>query len=423
MRDVIALILGGGRGTRLFPLTRMRSKPAVPLAGSYRLVDVTVSNCINSRIDRIYVLTQYNSASLNQHISRTYRFDVFSGGFVEIFAAEQTPSSIDWFQGTADAVRKVLPHVATHGPRDVLILSGDHLYRMDYVDFLARHRFLGSDITIAVKPVPASRAHELGVLRADGKGRITEFREKPHGKLLTGMRTNTRILGLSVAEAKRRPYLGSMGVYLFKFEVLREVLEHEQRLIDFAKEIIPHALPTLDVHAYLFDGYWEDIGTIRTFYDAHMDLLEPLPPYNLFDEHHPLYTHSRSLPGPKVNRGTIERSIIGSGAIIENAVIRRSIVGVRTRVGAGTRIADSVVMGSDVYELPWEAEGKLPLGIGENCRIRRAIIDKNARIGNGVVLENRRRLEEYDDPAERFYIRSGIIVVPKGASIESGTEV
>ncbi len=214
-----------------------------------------------------------------------------------------------------------------------------------------------------------------------------------------------------------------MGVYLFKFEVLREVLEHEQRLIDFAKEIIPHALPTLDVHAYLFDGYWEDIGTIRTFYDAHMDLLEPLPPYNLFDEHHPLYTHSRSLPGPKVNRGTIERSIIGSGAIIENAVIRRSIVGVRTRVGAGTRITDSVVMGSDVYELPWEAEGKLPLGIGENCRIRRAIIDKNARIGNGVVLENRRRLEEYDDPAERFYIRSGIIVVPKGASIESGTEV
>ncbi len=423
MRDVIALILGGGRGTRLFPLTRMRSKPAVPLAGSYRLVDVTISNCINSRIDRIYVLTQYNSASLNRHISRTYRFDIFSGGFVEIFAAEQTPSSVDWFQGTADAVRKVLPHVAEHSPKDVLILSGDHLYRMDYVDFLARHRFLGSDITIAVKPVTASRAHEFGVLKADSKGRIVEFREKPSGKLLSDMRTNTRLLGLSAAEAKRRPYLGSMGIYLFKFEVLKEVLERDQRLIDIAKEIIPDALSRMNVHAYLFDGYWEDIGTIRSFYEAHMALLDPLPAFNLFDEHHPLYTHCRSLPGPKLNRANVKSSIVGSGAIIEDAVIEHSIVGVRTSIGAGTRIEDSIVMGSDCYELPCEAEGKIPLGIGEKCRIRRTIIDKNVRIGNGVVLENKRRVDSYDDPAERFYIRSGIIVVPKGASIESGTEV
>jgi glucose-1-phosphate adenylyltransferase len=235
MRDCIALILGGGRGTRLFPLTKTRSKPAVPLAGNYRLVDVTVSNCINSKINCIYVLTQFNSASLNQHISKTYRFDTFSSGFVEVFAAEQTPSSLDWFQGTADAVRKVLPHVANYSPKDVLILSGDHLYRMDYVDFIARHRMMGADITISVKPVPASHASEFGILRADGRGRIIEFREKPKGKLLTDMRTNTKTLGLSAAEARRRPYLGSMGVYLFKFEALKDVLDRDPRMIDFAK--------------------------------------------------------------------------------------------------------------------------------------------------------------------------------------------
>ena len=423
MLDVIALILGGGRGTRLFPLTKTRSKPAVPLAGNYRLVDVTVSNCINSEIDRIYVLTQFNSASLNQHISKTYRFDTFSSGFVEVFAAEQTPSSVDWFQGTADAVRKVLPHAANHDPADILILSGDHLYRMDYVDFLGRHRMLGADITMAVKPVPANRAPELGILKADGKGRITEFREKPKGKLLADMRTNTRTLGLSAAEAKRRPYLGSMGVYCFKFDVLREALERDPRLIDFAKEIIPDELARLKVHSYVFDGYWEDIGTIRTFYEAHMDLLAPLPPFNLFDERHPLYTHYRYLPGAKVNEGKIERSILNSGAIVDHATVRRSIIGVRARIGAGSVIEDSIVMGADFYELPWEREGRQLLGIGEKCVIRKTIVDKNARIGNRVHLVNRKNLASYDDPRERYYIRSGIIVVPKGAAIEDGTEV
>jgi glucose-1-phosphate adenylyltransferase len=423
MRDVVALILGGGRGTRLFPLTKTRSKPAVPLAGNYRLVDVTVSNCINSKIDRIYVLTQFNSASLNQHISKTYRFDTFSSGFVEVFAAEQTPSSLDWFQGTADAVRKVLPHVANYNPADVIILSGDHLYRMDYVDFLARHRMLKSEITIAVKPVPHTRAGELGILHADGRGRIVEFREKPKGKLLADMRSNTRTLGLSPAESKRRPYVGSMGVYLFKFETLKEVLERDPRMIDIAKEIIPDALARLKVHAYLFDGYWEDIGTIPNFYRAHMDLVAPLPPFNLFDERHPLYTHYRFLPGPKINEGRIDQSILNSGCIVERATITRSIVGVRERVGAGTTIADSIVMGADYYELPWEEKDRVPIGIGRRCVIRRAIIDKNARIGNRVVLVNRKGLETFDDPAERYYIRSGIIVVPKGATIEDGTEV
>ncbi|MGD1048367.1 MAG: glucose-1-phosphate adenylyltransferase [Candidatus Krumholzibacteriaceae bacterium] len=423
MRDVIALILGGGRGTRLFPLTKTRSKPAVPLAGNYRLIDVTVSNCINSKIDRIYVLTQFNSASLNQHISKTYRFDTFSSGFVEVFAAEQTSSSLDWFQGTADAVRKVLPYVANFEPKDVIILSGDHLYRMDYVDYIARHRMLGSDITIAVKPVPPKRASEFGVLRADGRGRIIEFREKPKGKLLTGMRSNVKTLGLPAAEGKRRPYLGSMGVYLFKFPVLKDVLERDPRMIDFAKEIIPDSLTRLNVHGYLFDDYWEDIGTISSFYRAHMHLLAPLPPFNLFDERHPLYTHYRFLPGPKVNEGRVVQSILNSGCIVERATITRSIVGVRERVGAGTVIEDSIVMGADFYELPWEQGDRLPLGIGRRCVIRKAIIDKNARIGNRVSLVNKKGLENYDDPEERFYIRSGIIVVPKGAAIADGTEV
>lgn len=423
MREVVALILGGGRGTRLFPLTKTRSKPAVPLAGNYRLIDVTVSNCINSKIDRIYVLTQFNSASLNQHITRTYRFDTFSSGFVEVFAAEQTLASLDWFQGTADAVRKVLPYVANHDPKEVLILSGDHLYRMDYVDVIARHRMLGADITVSGIPVPANRAPEFAILRADGKGRIIEFREKPKGKQLADMRTNTKTLGLSATEAKRRPFLGSMGVYLFKFDVLKEVLERDPRKIDFAKEIIPDSLSRLKVHAYLFDGYWEDIGTIRSFHKAHMDLVTPLPPFNLFDEWHPLYTHYRFLPGPKVNRGNIDQAILNSGCIIDRSTIRRSIIGVRTRVEAGSLIEDSIVMGADYYELPWERGEQLALGIGKKCVIRKAIIDKNARIGNRVILENKKGLVTYDDPGERYYIRSGIIVIPKGAVLEDGTEV
>ena len=395
----------------------------MPLAGNYRLIDVTVSNCINSKIDRIYVLTQFNSASLNQHITRTYRFDTFSSGFVEVFAAEQTPASIDWFQGTADAVRKVLPYVANHDPKEVLILSGDHLYRMDYVDVIARHRMLGADITVSGIPVPANRAPEFAILRADSKGRITEFREKPKGKLLADMRTNTKTLGLSAGEAKRRPFLGSMGVYLFNFDVLKEVLERDPRMIDFAKEIIPDSLSRLKVHAYLFDGYWEDIGTIRSFHKAHMDLVTPLPPFNLFDERHPLYTHYRFLPGPKVNRGNIDQAILNSGCIIDRSTIRRSIIGVRTRVEAGSLIEDSIVMGADYYELPWERGERLALGIGQKCVIRKAIIDKNARIGNRVILENKKGLVTYDDPGERYYIRSGIIVIPKGAVLEDGTEV
>ena len=424
MKEITAVILGGGRGTRLFPLTRHRSKPAVPLAGNYRLIDVTVSNSINSQIDRIYVLTQFNSASLNQHISRTYRFDAFSDGFVEILAAEQTHTSHDWFQGTADAVRKVLLHLGTYPGGDVLILSGDHLYRMDYGAFVEHHRKTGADMTIAVKPVSSSRAHEFGILKADHGGCITEFREKPRGSALREMRTDTRALGLSAAEARRRPYLGSMGIYLFRYEVLRDMLHREAGAIDFAKEIIPGALDRCGVHAYLFDGYWEDIGTIGSFYRAHMDLVARQPKFNLFDAGFPLYTHPRFLPGSKVNRGDIAQSILNDGCIIDRASIKRSIIGLRSRIGAGTEIEGSLLMGADYYG-PGDRGGRPlpPVGIGPNCRIRRAIIDKNVFIGRNVVLENRRRLRTYDDPDGRFYIRNGIIVVAMGAVIEDGTEI
>jgi glucose-1-phosphate adenylyltransferase len=424
MSDVTAVVLGGGRGTRLFPLTKTRSKPAVPLAGKYRLIDVTVSNCINSEIDRIYVLTQFNSASLNQHISRTYRFDSFSNGFVEILAAEQTPLSPDWFQGTADAVRQALPHIGNYPCRDVLILSGDHLYRMDFRYFIARHRESGADISIAVKPVASSSAHSLGILRADDRGRITEFREKPRGRKLTEMKTDTRRLGLSATDARRRPYLGSMGIYLFRSDVLRETLENNRGTIDFARELIPDVLKPLAVHAYLYDGYWEDIGTIGAFYRAHRDLVAALPGFNLFDAKFPIYTHARFLPGIKVNKSEIEHAILNDGGIIDRSVIRRSIIGVRARIGAGTVVEDSLVMGADYFDTV-EICGKVPppVGIGRGCRIRRAIIDKNVSIGRKVFLENKKRIKSYDDPEERFYIRDGIIVVAKGAVLEDGLEV
>ena len=420
--DIIAVILGGGRGTRLFPLTRSRSKPAVPLAGNYRLIDIPVSNCINSRIHRIYVLTQYNSASLNQHVTSTYRFGVFSRGFVEILAAEQTTASSSWFQGTADAVRRVIPHLYSRPSRDILILSGDHLYRMDYRLFAEHHRRSDADITIAVHPVAPRRASAFGLLHAEADGRITTFREKPRGRALTEMRTDTRALGLSATEARRRPYLGSMGIYLFRSELLRELLGRNPDAVDFAREIIPQMLSSLNVQAYVFSGYWEDIGTIRAFYDAHMNLLEPVPALNLFDAEFPIFTRPRFLPGSKIDGSAFERSILSAGCIVENAEVRRSIVGLRSRIGAGAVVRDSLVFGADFYELERGArEANVPLGIGPKSRLRRAIVDKNARIGTEVVLENARRLRTYDDPEERLYVRDGIIVVPKNAVIPDGT--
>ena len=419
MDDITAVVLGGGRGTRLYPLTKNRSKPAVPLAGNYRLIDVPVSNCINSDINRIYVLTQFNSASLNQHINETYRFDTFSRGFVEVLAAEQTLSSSDWFQGTADAVRQVMPHLTDYRSRDVLILSGDHLYRMDYGEFARHHRETGADITIAVYPVPRAKAPDLGILHADEKGRITKFMEKPRGSELSSMKTDTRSLGLSATEARRRPYLGSMGIYIFKVEALKKCLGSNPSSIDFAREIIPDALRSMKVCAYVFDGYWEDIGTIRSFYDAHMELLAPVPKMNLFDADFPIYTHPRFLSGSKIRKAEIERSMINAGCIIDKATIKHSIIGLRSRIGAGAVIEDSFVFGADFYEFDRSRrkKGAVPIGIGPRAVIRRAVIDKNVRIGRNVILENSRKLRKYDDPEERFFVRDGIIVVPKNAVI------
>ncbi|MCK4538671.1 MAG: glucose-1-phosphate adenylyltransferase [Candidatus Krumholzibacteria bacterium] len=423
MEEITAIILGGGRGTRLFPLTRSRSKPAVPLAGNYRLIDVPVSNCINSEIERIYVLTQFNSASLNQHISRTYRFDTFSSGFVEILAAEQTLVSTGWFQGTADAVRRAIPHLSGGPSRDVLILSGDHLYRMDYREFARAHRERDADISIAVSPVNASRAPAFGILRADDGGWITEFREKPRGANLLKMKTDTRGLGLSAAEARRRPYLGSMGIYLFKLDVLKKVLQDNPDIIDFAKQLIPQALDAGKVGAYLYNGYWEDIGTIKSFYDAHMDLISIEPKFNLFDASFPLYTHPRFLPGSKVNRGDVSRSVLNAGCIIDRAVIKKSIIGLRSVIGAGATIENSLVMGADAYDPPGAASKNKPrMGIGPGTFIRRAIIDTNVRIGRKVVLRNIKKYRNHDDPDGRIYVRDGIIVIPKGTVIKDGTK-
>jgi glucose-1-phosphate adenylyltransferase len=425
---ILAVILGGGAGTRLSPLTLMRSKPAVPLGGKYRLVDIPVSNCINSDITRIYVLTQYNSASLNRHISQTYRFSHFSDGFVEILAAEQTPQNPSWFQGTADAVRQVLPHIRDWGIDTLLILSGDHLYRMDYRKFIARHFEKQADVTISVVPFPREQAEDFGLLKADASGRILEFSEKPKGEALEAMRVDTTAFGLSQEEAARKPFLASMGIYVFNYQWLERLLARDTTWMDFGKQVIPAAIESGNVQAYLFDGYWEDIGTIGSFHAANLDLTSTLPKFNLFDTEAPIYTHARYLPPSKVNRCQISQSIVSEGCILTRAVINRSIIGVRTRIDFGATIDDTYVMGADFYqsieEMASDVRSGVPrIGIGEGTVIRNAIIDKNARIGAGVRLVNERGVREEVAPDESYFIQEGIILVPKNGVIKDGTVV
>ena len=419
MNDTVAVILGGGRGTRLFPLTKERAKPAVPLAGKYRLIDVPISNCINSELRQIYVLTMYQSASLNAHVARTFRFDNFSQGFVTILAAEQTAMGGTWFQGTADAVRQASVHINTQPARYVLILSGDHLYRMDYREFKASHQNSKAEISIAVQPVSRQEAPELGILKTDASGRIVRFVEKPATDLLLAeMRSDTTALGLSKEEAQARPYLASMGIYFFDQPVLNEVLKHDLKQTDFGKHVIPQMIGTRRVQAFGFRGYWADIGTIDAFYAANMDLVSAAPKFDLFDEALPLYTHARPLSGAKINRAMIENSVICDGVIADQCMIRGSIVGIRSRVGKGASIEDAIIMGADHYQHETQKEPRF--GIGEGARIVRAIVDKEASIGAGVQLVNQRKLAEYDDPHERFYVRDGIIVVPKRAVLPNG---
>jgi glucose-1-phosphate adenylyltransferase len=427
-RNLLAVILGGGAGKRLFPLTRDRSKPAVPLGGKYRLVDVPISNCINSDVIRMFVLTQYNSASLNKHIATTYRFSNFADGFVEILAAEQTPESGQWFQGTADAVRQVLPHIRDWRIDTLLILSGDHLYRMDYRKFLARHYETNADITISVIPIVPDSASEFGLLKTDSAGRVIEFREKPKGDALEAMRVDTTALGLSADEAKARPYLASMGIYVFKYDRLEEVLAADNSRLDFGKEVIPGSIHKYNVQAFPFDGYWEDIGTIGAFYKANLDMTTAIPPFNLFDAEAPMFTRARYLPPSKINQCEIRESIISEGCIINGAKIINSLIGLRSRLGAGTQLEASYMMGADYYQTLEDmqadlAAGRPWIGVGEGTIVRRAIIDKNARIGANVRLLNEAGVEEADGPNGSYYIRDRIIIVPKNGLIPDGTVV
>ncbi|MCY7345916.1 MAG: glucose-1-phosphate adenylyltransferase [Pyrinomonadaceae bacterium] len=426
--NVVAVILGGGAGSRLFPLTKDRAKPAVPLGGKYRLIDVPISNCINSSVMQIFVLTQYNSASLNRHISRTYRFSSFSTGFVEVLAAEQRTDSPDWFQGTADAVRQTLPHIRDWRTNTVLILSGDHLYRMDYRQFLKRHFETNADVTISVIPANPHDAQSFGLLKTSDDGRIIEFKEKPKGDALEAMQVDTTQFGLTGEESAARPYLASMGIYIFNYDRLVELLNEDPTYFDFGGEIIPAAIEKLNVQAHLFNSYWEDIGTMRAFYQANLDLASPLPKFDFFNDADPIYTRSRYLPPSKIHVCDIDNSMISEGCILNGVYARNSIIGLRSRIDEGVRIENSIVMGADFFESFEDLQrntgsSKPHVGIGQNSIVNRAIIDKNARIGANVRLVNQHNVETFDDETGCYFIREGIIIVPKNAIIPDGTVI
>jgi glucose-1-phosphate adenylyltransferase len=415
MRDVLAVILGGGRGTRLHPLTKLRAKPAVPIGGRYRLIDVPISNCLNSGIEKIYVLTQFLSASLHRHIYQTYKFDLFSGGFVYILAAEETPRGMDWYQGTADAVRKQLPRFIHARVEDIVVLSGDHLYRMDYAEFVALHREKRADVTIAVQPVARADAPRFGILKTDEDGRITAFREKPSDSELDGLE--------SLADSDR-PYMASMGVYVFRQDVLRELLEASDAE-DFGRQIIPAAIKDLRVYAFTFDGYWEDIGTVRAFYEANLSLTLPEPPFGFYDPRYPIYTRPRFLPSSRADGCDLERTVLAEGCLLQDSDIRESVVGLRSIIGPDARITRTVMMGADFYETPdRKAEnrrlGRPDVGIGRGCLIEGVIIDKNARIGAGVTIRPHAPDEDMVE-TEHYVIQDGIVVIPKNAVIPDGT--
>jgi glucose-1-phosphate adenylyltransferase len=427
VKKVLAIILGGGAGTRLYPLTKLRAKPAVPVAGKYRLIDIPVSNCINSEIFKIYVLTQFNSASLNRHIARTYNFSGFNEGFVEVLAAQQTPENPNWFQGTADAVRQYIWLLQEWDAEEFIILSGDHLYRMDYRLFVQRHRETGADITLSVIPMDDRRASDFGLMKIDQSGRVINFSEKPKGDDLHNMRVDTSLLGLTPEQAQQQPYIASMGIYVFKKDVLIKLLKDSLESTDFGKEIIPDAAKDHNVQAYLFDGYWEDIGTIESFYDANLALTQqPLPPFSFYDEQSPIYTRARYLPPSKLLDCKISQSMIGEGCILKSCRIDHSVLGVRSRIESGSVIEDTLIMGADYYQAFAERHtncqnGEVPLGIGANTTIRRAIIDKNASIGSDVQIINKDNVQEAERESQGFYIRSGIVVVLKNAVIADGT--
>jgi len=417
MHDVLTIVLGGGRGTRLFPLTHQRSKPAVPIGGKYRLIDVPLSNCLHAGLDRVYVLTQYNSASLNRHVAQTYRLDLFSGGFVEVLAAEQTPASEQWFQGTADAVRQAARHFRDIDAEYLLILAGDHIYRMDFEALIDAHIESDADITIAASPMDAVTAPQMGIFRFDAAGRIIGFEEKPTSSRLAELKTSAPTHtpgGLLTAD---RPFLASMGIYVFSRDVLYEVLDRDSA-VDFGREIIPHALDTYRVHPYLFRGYWKDVGSVRSFYDVNLMLTQPDAPFAFFHPRRPIFTHPRFLPAARLDDCRVDAALIADGAQLNRCEITQSVVGLRMAVRPGSRISRSILLGADFYE---DADAEIPIGIGRDVVLDRVIVDKNARIGDGARLVNAAGVQEMD--GDGYCIRSGIIVVPKGGTVKPGTVV
>ncbi|MBX2932155.1 MAG: glucose-1-phosphate adenylyltransferase [Chitinophagaceae bacterium] len=418
--NTVAVILGGGAGTRLFPLTMARSKPAVPIAGKYRLVDIPISNCINSNINRMFVLTQFNSASLNKHIKNTYHFSAFSTGFVDILAAEQTPDNQSWFQGTADAVRKSLKHIENLDFEYVLILSGDQLYQMDFAAMIKAHKESNADLTIATIPVNEREATDFGIMKTNDDNIITSFIEKPKNEFLPDWISDTG----EQMKKEHRNYLASMGIYVFNRNILFNFLQNvHPDATDFGKEIIPNSIENYKVISYQYDGYWTDIGNIYSFYEANLLLTSEIPQFNLFDNTKTVYTRPRMLPPAKISGTTLEKTVIAEGCIIHASRIENSVVGIRSRIGLGTTIANAYIMGNDYYETIDEMalnliKGKPKTGIGERCYIKNAIIDKNCRIGNDVRINGGKHLENKEH--ELYTIKEGIVVIKKGAVLPDG---
>ncbi len=418
--------MGGGRGTRLYPLTMERCKPAVPLAGKYRLVDIPISNCINSGLNRIFLLTQFHTASLHRHIQTTYHFDPFGGGFVDILSAEQTEKSADWYQGTADAVRRNLQHFRSFAHDLVLILSGDQLYRMDFRGIIEQHLASGADVSIAAIPVPASKVEGLGLMKVNDDLSIAQFVEKPKDPAVIDSLAISSALEATLKQpvAGEKHCLASMGIYVFNRSALAEALDN--RMTDFGKEVIPALLGKKRLFSYVFEGYWEDIGTVKAFFDANLALAQPLPPFNFFDATAPIYTKDNHLPASKINNCSIDYVVIGDGSIVEDSKIKHSVLGIRSFVREGSVLEDVVVMGSDAYETPEQleanvAQGRPHLGIGKNCQLFGAIIDKNARIGDNVVLSAKDKKD--GDYAHGVIVRDGVLLVPKGMVVPSGTVI
>jgi glucose-1-phosphate adenylyltransferase len=428
MPDVLCLILGGGRGSRLYPLTMLRSKPAVPIAGKYRLIDIPISNCINSGFNRIYVLTQFLSVSLHRHIANTYKFDPFSRGFVEVLAAQQTNEATDWYQGTADAVRQNIRYVHEDGAREVLILSGDQLYRMDFRKLRAAHRDSRADATIAVLPVTAAEASGLGMVRVDDTGRVVGFAEKPQRpEQLEPLRMPEGWFERRGIHSQGRHYLASMGIYLFSRDTLIKLLNAPPPATDFGKEVFPRSIDSYHVHTYLFDGYWEDVGTIKAYHQANLALTGDQPPFDFYSPEGVMYTRMRYLPAARVSAAELDHCLVSDGCIVQaGARIQRCVLGVRTRLGRDVQLRDTVIIGADRFETAAEnadnrRHGVPDLGVGAGAVIEHAILDKDCRIGAGVHIVNRRQAQQED--GSNFVIRDGVVVIPKGAVVHDGTVI